>query len=54
VRDSVVGTFEGHSVRVKYRLLFIHSSAKAQQQATTRERHLTKIRAEFESADGLQ
>lgn len=48
VRDSVVGTFEGRSVKVKYRLLFIHSSVKARQQATTRERHLAKIRAEFE------
>ena len=48
VSDRVVGTFEGRSITVKYRLLFVHSSAKARQQAATRERHLEKIRAEFE------
>lgn len=53
VRDGVVGTFEGRSVRVPYRLLFIHSSVKAEQQATTRERHLTKIRAEFEQVQKI-
>lgn len=47
VKDKVVGLFEGRKVGVKYRLIFVHSSAKAKQQATTRERHLTKIRAEF-------
>jgi transposase len=50
VPDSVVGTFEAREVRVKYRLLFIHSSVKAQQQAETRQRHLAKIHAEFEQA----
>jgi transposase len=53
VRDSVVGTFEGRRVRVKYRLLFIHSSAKARQQAATRERHLAKVRAEFEQVQKI-
>jgi len=53
VSDSVVGTFEGRAVRVKYRLLFIHSSVKAQQQAATRERHLTKIRVEFEQVEKI-
>lgn len=48
VSDKVVGVFEGRNVGVNYRLIFVHSSAKAEQQATTRERHLTKIRAEFE------
>lgn len=48
VKDEVTGEFEGRKVKVKYRLLFLHSSAKAQQQAATRERHLAKIRAEFE------
>lgn len=48
VPDNVTGAFEGRSVRVPYRLLFIHSSAKAQQQATTRARHVSKIVAEFE------
>jgi transposase len=53
VSDSVVGTFAGRSLRVKYRLLFIYSSAKAEQQAATRERHLTKIRAEFEQVEKI-
>jgi transposase len=53
VADQVVGTFEGRTVRVKYRLLFIRSSAKAKQQATTRERHLAKIRAEFEQVQKI-
>lgn len=53
VLDRVVGVFEGREVRVKYRLIFVHSSVKAEQQATTRERHLTKIRAEFEQAQKI-
>jgi transposase len=53
VPDSVVGLFEGREVRVKYRLIFMHSSVKAEQQATTRERHLTKIRAEFEQVEKI-
>jgi transposase len=53
VPDKVVGTFEGRKVGVKYRLIFVHSSAKAKQQATTRERHLTKIRAEFEQVEKI-
>ena len=51
VSDKIVGTFEGNDVTVKHRLLFIHSSAKAKQQATTRQRHLDKIRAEFEHVE---
>jgi transposase len=53
VKDKVVGTFEGRKVGVRYRLLFVHSSAKAKQQAATRERHLTKIRAEFEQVEKI-
>ena len=53
VPDKVVGVFEGRKVGVKYRLIFVHSSAKAKQQAATRERHLTKIRAEFEQVEKI-
>jgi len=53
VKDKVVGLFEGRNVGVKYRLIFVHSSAKAKQQAATRERHLTKIRAEFEQVEKI-
>ena len=51
--DKVVGVFAGRKVGVKYRLIFVHSSAKAKQQAATRERHLTKIRAEFEQVEKI-
>lgn len=53
VADTVVGTFAGRKVRVKYRLFFLHSSVKAQQQAATRDRHLAKIRAEFEQVQKI-
>jgi transposase len=53
VSDSVAGIFEGRNVRVKYRLLFIHSSVKAEQQSTTRERHIRKIRTEFEQVQKI-
>lgn len=46
--EELTGTFEGRPIRLKYRLIFLRSSAKAKQQAATRERHLDKIRAEFE------
>lgn len=47
MKDKVVGIFEGRKVGVNHRLIFVHSTAKAKQQAATRERHLEKIRAEF-------
>lgn len=53
VPDKVVGAVAGRQVGVRYRLIFVHSSAKAKQQAATRERHLTKIRAEFEQVEKL-
>jgi transposase len=46
--EELTGTFEGRPLRSKYRLIFVHSSAKAKQQAATRQRHMDKIRAEFE------
>lgn len=53
VKDKVVGLFGGRNVGVQYRLIFVHSSAKAKQQAATRERHLTKIRAAFEQVEKI-
>jgi transposase len=53
VYDEIVGTFAGRTVRVKYRLLFLYSSAKARRQAETRERHTAKIRAEFEQVQKI-
>jgi transposase len=53
VSDKVVGIFNGRNVGVNYRLIFMHSSAKAEQPAETRERHLQKIRAEFEQVEKI-
>jgi transposase len=53
VADRVGGAFAARDVTVNYRLLFVHSSAKAKQQAATRERHLAKIRAEFEQVEKI-
>jgi transposase len=53
VKDKVVGVFAGRNVGVNYRLLFVYSSAKAKQQSTTRDRHLAKIRAEFEQVEKI-
>jgi transposase len=53
VSDKVVGVFAGRNVGVNYRLIFVYSSAKARQQAATRERHLTKIRAEFQQVEKI-
>ena len=42
---------EGRKVRLKYRLIFVWSEAKARQEAATRERHVAKIREEFETIE---
>jgi len=52
-KDKVVGVFAGRNVTVNYRLIFVHSSAKAKQQAATRQRHLDKIGAEFEQVQKI-
>jgi transposase len=44
------GKVQGRTVRLNYRALFIHSQAKAQQQAATRERHLGKLQTELQAA----
>ena len=48
---SLEGVVEGRKVRVKYRQIFVWSEAKARQEAETRERHVSKIREEFEAVD---
>ena len=47
--DRLRGLVGGQKVRLAYRLLFVWSQAKARQEAATRERHVAKIRAEFEA-----
>jgi len=43
------GIVDGRTIRVKYRQIFVWSEAKARQEAETRERHVSKIRTEFEA-----
>jgi transposase len=45
------GTVDGQKIRLSYRLIFVWSEAKARQEAETRERHVSKIRAEFEAVE---
>jgi transposase len=46
-RAVLEGIVDERTIRVKYRLIFVWSEAKAQQEAKTRERHVAKIREEF-------
>jgi transposase len=41
--DRLRGKVDGQDVRLKYRLIFVWSQAKARQEAATRERHMAKI-----------
>ncbi len=43
------GKVDGKTVRLHYRQIFVWSQAKAEQEAATRERHLTKVREGFEA-----
>jgi transposase len=47
--DRLEGLSDGKKHQLKYRLIFVWSEAKERQEAATRERHLAKIRAEFET-----
>ena len=49
VRERLEGTVDGRQVRLAYRLIFVWSQAKARQEAATRERHVAKIREDFEA-----
>jgi transposase len=45
----VRGVAQGQKLRLVYREVFVWSQAKARQEAATRERHVAKIRTEFEA-----
>jgi transposase len=45
------GIVDGRKIRLKYRQIFVWSEAKACQEAVTRERHVSKIRTEFETIE---
>jgi transposase len=49
VSEHIEGMVAGRRVQLDYRLIFVWSESKARQEATTRERHLAKIRVEFEA-----
>ncbi|MEZ6098340.1 MAG: IS1634 family transposase [Pirellulaceae bacterium] len=48
---TIEGEVDGRQVRLKYRQIFVWSEAKAEQESKTRQRHLTKIRTEFEAIE---
>jgi transposase len=45
------GKVDEKTIRTTYRLIFVWSEAKARQEAQTRERHVSKIREEFEAIE---
>jgi transposase len=49
VAEHLDGQVDGKAVGLDYRMVFVWSQAKARQEATTRERHVAKVRAEFEA-----
>jgi transposase len=51
IEDQLYGEVQGRGLRLKYRLIFVHSQAKARQEAQTRERHVAKIREQFEAVE---
>jgi transposase len=51
VMELLRGQVDGRKVRLRYRLIFVHSEARARQQRQTRERHTGKIREEFEKVE---
>jgi uncharacterized protein DUF4277 len=48
VEELLQGQVDGRKVRLRYRLIFVWSQSRARQQEQTRERHVSKIRREFE------
>jgi len=51
VSERLEGKVDGRTVRLRYRLIFVWSQAKARQEASTRERHVAKIREQFEAVE---
>jgi len=51
ITQAAEATLDSGWQRIKYRLIFLHSSALAKQHALTRERHMGKIREEFENVE---
>jgi transposase len=51
LQDRLVRTKDGKKQKHPYRVLFVWSEAKERQEAQTRQRHVAKIRAEFEAIE---
>jgi len=51
ITEQLEGTVDGRTLKCDYRLIFVWSQARARDQATTRERHVAKIRAAFEAVE---
>jgi hypothetical protein len=49
VTEHLEGTVHQQRIALDYRLIFVWSEAKARQEAVTRQRHVAKIRTEFEA-----
>lgn len=48
---KISGQVEGREMELSYRIIFVWSEAKQRQQSQTRERHLGKVREEFETVE---
>jgi transposase len=46
--ERLAGTVAGRKIKFEYRTIFVWSEAKARQEAQTRERHVAKIRVDFD------
>jgi transposase len=51
VTERLEGMVDGRTIRCTYRQIFVWSQARARDQATTRERHVAKIREAFEAVE---
>jgi hypothetical protein len=51
VQELLEGEVHGRKVRLRYRLIFVWSAARAKQQSQTRERHVGKIGEEFKKVE---
>ena len=51
LEDCLEGEVNGRQRKLKYRVLFVWSAGKARDEATTRERHLAKVREQFEKIE---
>jgi transposase len=47
--ETLEGPVDGVTIKLKYRMIFVWSEAKAAEEGKTRQRHVEKIQAEFEA-----